>query len=484
MSIVNSLPDKGVVAVVGLQWGDEGKGKFVDLFAQWADVVARGTGGANAGHTIVVNGVSSVFHLVPSAILRDQEGVVNIIGRGVAFDPYVMLSELAELFEAGISFQRLKISTDAHLVLPHHVVRDRLSEASSGLAKIGTTGRGIGPTYSDHVGRCGLKVSALLNADTLRRLLEKNIAVHSATLRGCEDQMREILESDIRFTGLCSKDGLLDTDLVVERYLHYGQELVQHIANTDTLVNTAVKDGMRVLLEGAQATLLSIEHGIYPMVTSSDCTIAGLAQGVGLLQSQVDLVYGVVKAPFMTRVGSGTFPTELSKNVHDEALAEVADINSADVHEQSLAIRRIGNEFGSTTARPRRIGWLDLPLLRYAVQFGVDRLILTKFDVLDTCAEIKICTGYQYTGPTYDFGDSCLMTGDEVSIACGSDDLMSHMVPRYKTFPGWQTSLQEVLHVDDLPAEVLALVDFIKQSIELPVSLLSVGPGREETVIF
>jgi len=481
MSIKTILPEKGVVAIVGLQWGDEGKGKIVDLFAQWADVVARGTGGANAGHTIVVNGVSHVFHLVPSAILRDTEGVINVIGQGVAFDPAIMLDELAELDRLGVPYENLRISRNAHLVLPQHIVLDRIRESKSGDAKIGTTGKGIGPTYCDHVGRLGLRVVDLLNPDEFRRKLGRNLESKRAELTANPNLVMGMVEADQRLAPFFNPNGSISVDAVCTAYYEYGQQLRLHIADTESSVRQAVVDGKRVLLEGAQASLLSIDHGIYPNVTSSDSTIAGLANGVGLLGSQVDKVYGIVKAPAMTRVGAGVFPTELGPA--EDSMFPDADINSQNPSEQCVAIRRVGKEFGSTTGRPRRIGWLDLPLLRHALRSGGDELILTKVDMMDECAEIRICTHYIYRGPEYDLGDRVLKPGDEVLVAFGDDALMQFMEAVYVTFPGWQTNLQSLESANQLPRMLMRIISLIEDAVERRVAIVSVGPDRDQTIV-
>jgi len=479
---LEDLPQSGVVAIIGSQWGDEGKGKIVDLFASWADVVARGTGGANAGHTIVVNGTSHIFHLVPSAILRDQEGVTNIIGRGVAFDPVVMLEELSQLDALGISYENLRISQDAHLVLPQHKVLDQVREAKAAQGRIGTTGRGIGPTYADHILRCGLTVRDLLNEHSFRRKLTRNLAAKEDELHSLKELVGKVMQLDLRLKRFYAEEMLFDFEHLVESYLEYGRRLRPFIADTDQLLQSHVFLGHCVLLEGAQATLLSIDRGIYPYVTSSDSTIEGLAKGVGLTRAQVDIVFGIVKAPYMTRVGAGVFPTELSTKVHDLRAAFLADINSADPYEQSLAIRREGREFGSTTGRPRRIGWLDLPLLRYAALYGLDRIILTKLDVLSGCKEIKVCTHYTYTGEDYDFGDRILRKGDIIKVALGDDELMASMEPSYQSLEGWDEGLTGLRSDDTLPQSLESFILFLEETIGKPVAIVSVGPDRDQTI--
>lgn len=478
------LPKTGAIAVIDTQWGDTGKGKVVDLLGEWADIIARGTGGANAGHTLVVDGKTYIFHLIPSGILQDVCGTITIIGNGVAFDPKVVCEELAMLDEAGLSYNNLKIANNAHLVLPPHIVVDRVRELIAGKSKIGTTGRGIGPLYTDHVSRCGLKVRDMLNPEQFRTKLIKNLAPKIKYLQSLEcDTVREVFQEEtLGLSTFWHETNVFDVDAIVEAYVAYGRKLNHMITDTDNLLREAVKEGEKILLEGAQGTLLSIDHGIYPMITSSDSAIAGLAKGVGLSERDVDIVFGIVKAPYMTRVGEGVFPTELGVP-EDDSLYPDADINSDDVIEQCVAIRSTGNEFGATTGRPRRIGWLDLPLLRYSLQFGGDKLVLTKVDVLDKCKTIKICTEYIYDGPDYDLGGSILLrNGDIVSVAIGDDWIMSHMKPVYETFPGWVSDTSQIRDADKLPANLKIIIEFIESSVATRVAIVSVGPERDQTI--
>lgn len=469
---------KGVIAVVGQQWGDEGKGKIIDWLAEfWADIIARGTGGANAGHTIRLGKDEHIFHLIPSGILS---GKPNYIGSGVAVDPFILLSEMKKLDEHGVSYDNLKISHDARLVLPQHIIIDRARETTSGKSKFGTTGRGIGLVYSDHVARFGLRVVDLLNRERLREKLKRNLEYHSHELK--QSAVKTVMKEDPALSMFLSCDDFLDINLVLERYLEFGRQLRSYIADTDSLIRQAVKDGKRVLLEGAQATLLSIDHGMYPMVTSSDSTVAGLAKGVGLVESQVDICFGIVKGPYMSKVGGGNFPTELGP-AGDESFPD-ADINSENPVEQCVAIRKSGNEYGATTSRPRRVGWLDLPLLRYAVLFGVDELVLTKADVLDECKMIKICTHYIYSGTDeYDMGDNILKPGDRVDVAFGDDCLLEYMDPQYKEFPGWFCNISNDRSFDELPKKFRNIIEFIEEDVGKKFAIISVGPDREETIM-
>ena len=347
-----NLPPKGVVAIVGTQWGDEGKGKIVDLLADtWADVIARGTGGANAGHTICVNDKSHVFHLMPSGILS---GKPCYLGSGVAFDPEVMRFEMDELGGLGKSYDYLRISRDAHLVTPIHTILDRVHESKAKSGKIGTTGRGIGPTFTAHYAREGLRVVDLLNPDKLWEKLNKYLHAHTAELSATRIAVKDVMQADEFLTQFADEKNIIDLERMHQAYVEFGERLRPFIADTDSLVRQAVEDGLCVLLEGAQATLLSIDYGMYPMVTSSDSTVAGLAKGVGLRESQVDLCIGIVKAPYTSKVGGGSFPTRLGSAADDEIYSGTTpNINSTDPGKQGAALRRAGKEYGATTGRPR-----------------------------------------------------------------------------------------------------------------------------------
>ena len=492
------LNNVSTLAIVCTQWGDTGKGKFVDYFAaEWADIIARGTGGANAGHTIMFDGKTHVFHLVPSGILHDSAGKMNLIGSGVAFDPRIFCGELAILKQEGLSYNNLFVALNAKLVLPQHLLLDRLRESRGGEGTIGTTGRGIGPVYIDHVARRGLVVNDLLNTDVLYRKLKSNLEEHLPLLQAADPEvLRKILHHEHLGGGrLWHPRGLLDLDAVMAEYRLYGDEIRELIRDTDTLLSADVGH-KKILLEGAQGNLLSIENGTYPYVTSSDCSMRGLARGVGLMDRHVDLTLGIVKAPFMTRVGEGPFPTELGGEksrvwCNDPETTEAlererypqATVNSPDEFLQGVGARWVGGEYGSTTRRPRRVGWLDLPLLRFSRrQMGRD-LIITKLDMADDCDVIKVCYAYEYWGPhVYHVGDWRLTPGKILNEAVPDYDVLRYCRPLYREFQGWQQLTSVARTIGDVPEKLGYFLDYIERETQLRIRMLSVGPDREQTI--
>lgn len=489
------LDGVSTLAIVCTQWGDTGKGKFTDFFAEWADIIARGTGGANAGHTIKLGSKTYVFHLVPSGILRDGDGKTNIIGNGVAFDPGIFSEELAVLEQEGVSFEHLKIAQNARLVLPQHILLDRLRESSAD-GRIGTTGRGIGPTYVDHYARVGLAVNDLLNIDSFARKLQRNLAEKRRILKDADPEViRRIMHHEHLESGaFWSASEFLNADAIVDRYRKYGSALRSFIWDTDRYLWDAIGK-KRVLLEGAQGNLLSVDHGTYPYVTSSDCSVQGLARGVGIRDRDVDLTLGIVKAFYMTRVGEGPFPTELggeqsSRWCNDPNTTEAverekyprATVNSEDPFHQGVGIRRAGFEYGATTKRPRRVGWLDLPLLRYSKRHTGRDVILTKLDVLDQCEQIKICTAYRYEGPPYAIGERVLASGDVLDTAVPNYEVLQHCTPQYETFPGWEENTTGAKSFSELPEKLRVLVWDVACDAGLRIAMLSVGPDRDQTI--
>lgn len=490
-----------VVAVVDNQWGDAGKGKMVDCLAEWADIIARGTGGANAGHTIMLGGKSHVFHLVPSGILWDDKGKLNLICRGVAVDPRVLAGEITELRKADNQCMGLRISRHAHLVLPIDIALDRLKEAGRGASTIGTTGRGIGPVYESRLARIGLSVNDLLNKEVFAKSLQRNYAARIGLFKQFDPALvKEVLESDALENGIfyAGPDTVFDVDAIVERYLLHASSFENLIVDTDKIVTEACKDlaNTRVLLEGAQGVLLSVSYGTYPYVTSSDCSLTGLAEGVGLRTEHIDYVLGVVKAPYMSRVGKGSFPTELGASASAEwcgaagATKETerekypnASIDASDPFEQGVAIRQRGNEYGATTGRLRRVGWLDLPLLRYASEYGSYSLALTKVDVLNDCKVIKICTRYRYEGDDYRVGELNLTHGDILDTAIMDAYVLEHCVPIYTDYPGWCCNLRGIQTRSDLPTELQKILEEIEWLAGVKIDVLSVGPDRDETIV-
>ncbi len=484
------------LAIVCNQWGDTGKGKFVDYFAEWADVIARGTGGANAGHTIIIGEKEYIFHLVPSGILYDKEGKINIIGSGAALDPRVVFEELDILKREGLSFNNLKISKDAKLVMPQHLLVDRAKEISAE-GKIGTTGRGIGPAYVDHYDRVGLRVNDILNPELFRQKLEKNIKRKMLMLRSIDKSvLKEIMHHEHLGGGkFWSEEEIFDIDALHEAYIGYGKAMAGMIADTDTIVREA-SGKKNILLEGAQGNLLSVDIGTYPYVTASDCSVRGLAKGVGLSDRDVDLTLGIVKAPYMTRVGEGPFPTELgglesakwcgtkgiTKQTEKEKYPE-ASIDDADEFTQGVAMRKAGGEYGATTGRPRRTGWLDLPLLKYSMIWSGPHVILTKIDVLDNAKDIKICHAYEYDGPDHVIGERTLRKGDVLDMAIVEGEVISHCKPLYTTFPGWLEKTSDKKSYEELPAKLKTILDFIKEKTGVVIDIISIGPDRDQTII-
>jgi adenylosuccinate synthase len=485
-----------VIAVVCNQWGDTGKGKLVDwLASDWAEVVIRGTGGGNAGHTMKVGDMVHVGHTVPCGILN--QNILNVIGNGVAFDPRGVVEEIHELDEKKFAVDKLRIAYNAKLILPQHLVMDRIKEAAAtGADKIGTTGRGIGPVYTDHYARIGLTVNDMLNPDIFRRKMQRNLKDKLTLLEKFDRKIiRKIMQHAHLEQGIFfDQKNIFDVDAIVERYAEYGQELAGFIADTDGIARKALADGKRILLEGAQGHMLSIDYGSYPYVTSSDCSIEGLAKGAGLHEGSVDLVLGVVKAPFMTRVGEGPFPTELggeksakwcaSHTRKDEETAYAhTTMDSEDEFERGIALRRIGGEYGATTGRPRRTGWLDLPLLRYAMQTNGPNIALTKMQVFDGVKNIMICDSYTYNGPEYSYAGQVLRKGDTINIAPSDIDVMKHCTPNYICKRGWDRKTENIKTYKSLPEETKELVRFIEERTGARAVVLSMGPERSQTII-
>lgn len=496
MTLERLLHDVKTLAIVCNQWGDTGKGKFVDYFAkEWADIIARGTGGANAGHTIVVNGRQLILHLIPSGIQHDRDGKINMIGSGVAFDPRAAIKELEALQQADITYNRLMIAHDAKLVLPQHLLIERLKEFLAGRNKIGTTGRGIGEVYGDYVLRIGLTVNDMLNPDIFRAKLERNLQAKGPFLKSFD---RDNLEAMMQLPQMGSgaffdRERILNRNAIIETYLGYGRTLDGFIHDTKAFLRERLGRS-RILLEGAQGHLLSIDYGAHPYVTSSDCSIQGLARGVGLKESEVDKVLGIVKAFYMTRVGEGAFPTELggeqsaawcAAHKREEEQAQFSDVsvNDADPFRQGIAIRRAGNEYGATTGRPRRVGWLDLPLLQAATAVNGSEVILTKVDVLDGCGEIKVCTQHAYKGPQIRRGQQHVFDWWLLNRALMEEDILRHCEPCYQTFPGWMSDISGCRTYEALPAPLRHIIEYVESTASVRVRMISVGPERGQTIV-
>ena len=421
------------VVVVGAQWGDEGKGKIVDLLTQYADVVVRFQGGNNAGHTLVVGGEKTVLHLIPAGILHP--GKTCVIGNGVVIDPEVLLLEIDRLKQKGFlaDDSQLVVSLDAHVIMPWHKAIDLAREKAMGEGKIGTTGRGIGPTYEDKVARRGMRIRDLLDEPRLRRKVKERVA-----------QAREELAR-------LGASADLDEAALVQRAVEQGRRIARHATDAGLWLYRAVKAGRSVLFEGAQGTLLDVDHGTYPFVTSSNTVAGNAVVGSGLGPRAVDYVLGISKA-YSTRVGSGPYPTEL----HDET---------------GDRLRKIGNEFGATTGRPRRTGWLDAVALRYAVRVnGLDGLALTKLDVLTGFPTVKIAVAYRLDGKVVDE-----MPGDA--------ELLERAEPVYEELPGWSARVEGLRTWDDLPPAARAYVHRVEELCGVKVVGLSVGADRGETIL-
>jgi adenylosuccinate synthase len=417
-----------VVVVVGAQWGDEGKGKIVDIYTQHADVVVRFAGGANAGHTLVVNGKKTILRLIPSGVLHPTPRIV--LGQGTAIDPEVLVQEIELLkHSCGLTPQRLLISDRAHIVLPHHMQLDALRERTAKL--IGTTKRGMGPCYQDKVARRGVRMCDLVHPTRFRERVAENLegwqpiaAAHGETLPTADE--------------------------IEKLYRPFAEQLAPFVGNAGLTVYEAIKKGQNVLFEGAQATLLDVDHGTYPYVTSSNTTAGGASTGVGIGPTAIDRVVGITKA-YTTRVGEGPFPTELFGLQGDE-------------------LRKAGHEFGSVTGRPRRCGWLDLPALRYAVRInGLDSFAMTKIDVLSGLKNVALCTAYELDGERL------------LEPPADAEDL-ARVKPVYEVLPGWEGDLSNVSSIEDLPRSVRAYIERVERETHCPIKLLSVGADREHTI--
>jgi adenylosuccinate synthase len=420
------------IVVIGAQWGDEGKGKVTDLLGGQVDYVVRYSGGNNAGHTVITpDGQKYALHLLPSGALSPRATIV--IGNGVVIDPKVLLTEIDGLAERGVWHDNMLISGDAHLVMPHHRALDRVVERYLGSARIGTTGRGIGPAYGDKVGRTGIRVQDLLDPGILRQKLE-------LVLR----EKNQILVKVYNRKGI-------DANAVADEYLEYAERLKPYIADTQLELAKALEAGKIVLLEGAQATLLDVDHGTYPFVTSSNPTSGGACVGSGIPPTRITQVIGVIKA-YTTRVGAGPFPTEL----FDESGAHLS---------------KVGAEFGTTTGRARRCGWFDALVGRYAVRInGITDLVVTKLDVLTSMPKVKICVAYDVDGVRY----------DDIPM---TQTAFHHAVPVYEEMDGWWEDISKCRTFDELPENAQRYVERLEELSGAQISVVGVGPGRDENVI-
>jgi adenylosuccinate synthase len=424
-----------IIVIIGAQWGDEGKGKVVDLLADRFDIVARYQGGHNAGHSVYVGEKAFVLRLLPSGIIHEDSTCV--LGNGMVIDPKAFFEEVDQMKEQGISItpERLKVSSRAHLIMPYHRALDHTSEERLGNEKIGTTLRGIGPAYEDKAGRRGIRVSDALSPEVLRMRIERN------------------LEEANRIIVLYGQPPLY-ADQIYNEIAPLIERLRPFVAETSHFLAEARKAKKKILLEGAQATLLDVDHGTYPYVTSSNPTAGGASVGAGIPPHHITGVLGIVRT-YATRVGEGPFPTEMMDE--EENIANL--------------IRRRGNEYGSVTKRPRRCGWFDAVATRYAAELnGFDSVALTKLDVLDALEEIKVCVGYEIDGERID------------TFPAVSHDLRL-IKPIYETLAGWQSETLGITKIEDLPAKAREYVDFLSNSIGVEIGLISTGPERDQTII-
>ena len=419
------------IVLVGAQWGDEGKGKITDLIAYDMDLVVRFQGGNNAGHTVIHGGRTLKLHLIPSGIMYPH--ITPVIGNGVVIDPKVLLEEMDRLEADGLSTRRLRISTNAHLIMPYHRDLDGASERRLGSNEIGTTRRGIGPAYMDKAQRTGIRVQDLDDEKIFRAKLEVALA-----------ETNDILT---KVYGMPA----YTVDQIAEEYLGYAERIRPHIAETSQMINQALRTDQWVLFEGAQGTLLDLDHGTYPFVTSSSPTAGGACTGAGVGPKAIDRVLGIAKA-YITRVGSGPFPTEL-------------------FDETGELLTRIGGEYGTTTGRRRRCGWFDGVIARYSVQInGLTDLVITKLDVLSELDTIKVCVAYEYDGRRYNELPS-------------SQTAFHHAKPIYEELPGWREDITHCRTFEELPKNARDYIEFLEDIAEVPVSMIAVGPEREQTIM-
>jgi adenylosuccinate synthase len=416
--------------IVGAQWGDEGKGKATDILGDSVDYVVRYQGGNNAGHTVVIGDESYALHLLPSGVLSEHS--IPVIGNGVVIDPAVLIKEIDDIQARGVSCERLLISANAHLIMPHHVSLDKVTERYLGQARIGTTGRGIGPAYSDKVARTGIRVQDLFDPAILRAKLDLVLREKNQVL-----------------TKVYNRRGI-DGERVAEEYLAYGKRLERYVADTGLILNNALDEDKVVLLEGAQATLLDVDHGTYPFVTSSSPTAGGACVGSGLGPTKITKVLGIVKA-YTTRVGAGPFPTELTDSMGEW-------------------LRKTGGEYGVTTGRERRTGWFDAVIARYATRVnGITDYFITKLDVLSGLDKVPVCVGYEIDGKLI---SDVPMTQTE----------FHHAKPVYEFFDGWWEDISLAKKLDDLPANARSYVLALQDMIGAPVAAIGVGPRRDQTI--
>jgi len=419
------------LAIIGCQWGDEGKGRIVDLLSNKVDMVVRFQGGDNAGHTVVKGNDEFKLHLIPSGILYPE--VICVIGNGVVLNPEVLIEELDDLESKGINTDNLRISSNAHLVMPYHIILDKAGEHRLGKSKIGTTHKGIGPVYADKALRMGIRTQDLKDLKIFKTKLEESLKLNNKIIK--------------RIYGLDP----LDMDEVFDKYRRYGKRISRYIIDTTSLVSEALDNNKKVMFEGAQGTMLDIDHGTYPYVTSSSTIAGGVCVGAGIGPSRLDEILGVVKA-YTTRVGSGPFPTE--------DISKIGDY-----------LREKGYEYGTTTGRPRRCGWLDAVILKYSIMINsIDSIALTKLDILSGLKKVKICTGYKYDGKVYDH------------MPC-HQTVLHKCTPVYEEYRGWSEDISGIKNFEDLPRQARNYIKNIEKIAKVAVSMVSVGAERSKIIM-
>lgn len=476
MSLDNLLNGVQIIAITCNQWGDTGKGKFSDYFAsQWADVTARGTGGNNAGHTVVVNGKEKIFHLIPAGVINDSRGQITVLGNGMVIDLAVLSQELDDLYAEKISYNNLMISSDANVIMPYHINRDKTKDQSQKSGGIGSTGRGIGPCYTDKIARRGILIRDLFDKDKLAKKIDKVIENYS--------------------------EQFLNRDEIIDRLLPFAEKIRPFVRETVSEMHRFVREGKRILLEGAQGLLLSIEHGTYPYVTSSDCSLNGTASGVGLSAKMIDLPLGIVKFPFMTRVGAGPFPTELGGRESELYCAEDGHtkldelrkygvphqilggkveydkkdpriwemMNSNNCFESGIGIRLAAGEYGATTGRPRRIGWTDAIAAKYSIGINGPLMIFTKADSLAGANKFNLCLGYKTDGEIFrDFAKD--------------EKFLKSVSPEYRTYEGYG-DISSIRSYEKLPLSLKQAIEDFEIFTGGKAVIVSVGADREETIV-
>lgn len=489
--LLNYFFEGSVISVHCNQWGDTGKGKILDLLMAIARIGARPMGADNCGHTIIANEKKIVTHMIPSSIIHDARGIVSVIGRDVAFNPLTARRELEMLMDSGVTWENLKISFRAKLTMPYHILLDRLIEVRANPdKKIGTTGRGVGPVFQDYVGRTGLCVWDMLNADVMSQKLHHVLPDRIAFLKTLDPGMiKEIMNHDDLENGIFfHPTEMLSIDAIIARYIEHGEFFRNTICDTEKYIQSQIGK-KTIALEGAQGGLLDINYGTYPFVTSSRCTVAGLANGVGIRETDITHKIGVVKA-YQTRVGAGCMPTEIGGHNAVEIFAQDYEdhnkeinfselINDLNPIIQGAAIGRIGGEFGATTGRLRRIGWLDLVALRHIVYINGPDIAITKLDVLTGLTKIPVCIGYIYRGTSDSAID--LEYGQILTVMISENSILEKCEPIYEFLDGWSENISCVTSYFDLPRNAQCYLDFIEMRANVNIILISVGPDREQT---